>query len=514
MSDSVKALYDRYGPNYRWIATATVTAGSVGIILSSTIVNVAIPDVMGTFGVGQDQAQWIATAFLASQTVSQLITAWAIETLGIRLAYLLTLILFSIGAVVGGLAPNMETLAFARVLQGAAAGIVLPTSMIVMALIFPPERKGLAMGIFSMGTVLAPSIGPVLGGIAIDNHSWRLIFFIPLPLCILAFFLGARFMPTRERTAKKMRFDWLGVLLLSTAIICALTALSRGQRVGWLSDEILLRACVAVIASYAFVVLQLRSSSPLLDFSVLRNKQFAAACMIAVVFGAGLFATTYYIPVMVQTVLDYDATHAGLILAPGGLVLMILFPLTGRLADSIPAMYLIVAGLLILSYGFFLMGGIDVNTAFLAIATMTVVGRVGLGFIFPPLNAAALRALPNDAIARGSGTLNFFRQLGGAFGVSLLVIAIEQRAQLHGASLSATQTADNQTSKEFLGAVTRLLGEGGIPESIQPGSALQYLGDVVHAQATSLAYQDAAFIISATFLLAIIPALILSRRRL
>ena len=214
---------------------------------------------------------------------------------------------------------------------------------------------------------------------------------------------------------------------------------------------------------------------------------------------------------MVQTVLDYNATQAGLILAPGGVVLMFLFPLAGRLADSIPATYLIVGGLLILSLGFFLLGNTDVNTSFLAIVVMTVVGRIGLGFIFPPLNAAALRALPPEQLARGSGTINFFRQLGGAFGVSLLVIAIEQRAQVHSASFSATQTSDNATSRELLDLVTRLLGEAGIPEAVQSGGALHYLGSVIHAQATSLAYQDAAFIIAGPFVWAIGAAVLVGR---
>lgn len=511
MAETVESLFERYGPIYRWIATITVTTGSIGIVLSSSIVNVAIPDVMGTFGVGQDRAQWVATAYLAAQTVSQLITIWAIETLGIRITYLLVLSVFLAGSMLGATAPTMDTLAIARVLQGIAAGVVLPTSMVLMALVFPPERKGFAMGIFSMGTVLAPAIGPVFGGIAIDNYSWRYIFIFPLPLCAIALLLGFHFLPGRTTTATIKRIDWFGIITLSVAILCFLTLMSSGQRVGWLSDESLLKLGVGVIAAWIFVVSQLRSPAPLLDFSVLRNQKFAAASVLALVFGMGLFATSYYIPVFVQTVMSYSATQAGMLLAPGGFMLLIVFPLSGRMADSMPAHYLIIAGLLVLAYGFLLIAEADVNTAFLAMIGMTLLSRLGLGLIFPPLNAAALRALPPEELARGSGTISFFRQLGGAFGVSSLVVALQLREQDHSAALSTTQTPDNATSRAFIDSISALLNEAGVPESTQGAGALQYLGHVIHAQATSLAFQDAAYLISAIFVLALIPAVMLGR---
>jgi hypothetical protein len=245
---------------------------------------------------------------------------------------------------------------------------------------------------------------------------------------------------------------------------------------------------------------------------VLRSHKFAAACILALVFGMGLFATSYYIPVFVQTVMSYSATQAGILLAPGGFMLLVLFPLAGRLADSMPAHYLIICGLLSLTYGFLLIAEADVNTTLLAMIGMTLFSRFGLGLIFPPLNAAALRALPPEDLTRGSGTISFFRQLGGAFGVSTLVVALEMRAHRHSAALSATQTPDNETSQAFIESVTRLLSKAGVPSDTQSAGALHYLGDVIHAQATSLAFQDAAYLIAATFVLALIPAVMLGRR--
>lgn len=513
MSGSVQTLFDRYGPAYRWIATVTVMTGAIAVVLSSTIVNVAVPDVMGTFGVGLDQAQWLATAFLAAMTISQLISAWLLDMLGARLTLILTLSLFTIGALVGAFAPNMETLAFARTMQGIAAGTVMPVAMVVIALVFPPDRKGTAMGILSMGVVLAPSIGPVIGGIAIDAYSWRYIFFIPLPMCAIALLLSALFMPTRDPDIPYRPFDWFGFAVLSAAVICILVAMSSGQRYGWTSNYILMLIVTGVGLATCFVVAQLRSQAPLLDFSVLRNRQFACASVIAFVFGAGLFATTYYIPVFVQTVMNYTATQAGLLLAPGGLLLLVVFPLAGRMADSLPERYLIVGGLSVLSYGFFLLAGADVNTTFVTLVAMTLVGRLGLGFIMPPLNACALRALPPQQLSRGSSTISFFRQLGGAFGVSALVIAVELRTQMHSAAFTVTQTADNTTSQALIGRIAQLFAQAGIPDPLQIPSAMTYLGGVIHAQATSRAFQDAALIIAATFAITVLPAWFLGTGR-
>jgi EmrB/QacA subfamily drug resistance transporter len=512
MSDSVQALFDTFGPKYRWIATVTAMSGAIAIVLSSTIVNVAVPDVMGTFGVGLDQAQWIATGFLAAMTVFQLVTAWLVERVGIRAAYMGTLVLFAAGAVLGAIAPNMATLAIGRIMQGAAGGVVLPLSMIVIALVFPPERKGFAMGIFSMGTVLAPAIGPVLGGIAVDTYGWRYMFFIPLPMCLITFVLASRFLPTRSPNQRQpLPFDLFGLLLLAAAILLFLIITSNGQRWGWLSDRVLVLAIATAGLALTFVMSQLRSEAPLLDFSVLKNSQFASASFVAFIFGAGLFATTYYIPVFVQSVMSFTATQAGLLLAPSGFLLMVVFPLAGRLADSVPAHYLIVGGLIVLSYGFALLAGADTNTTFFTLVIMTLVGRLGLGFIMPPLNTAALRALPPTQLNRGSGTINFFRQLGGAVGVSALVVAVEQRAQVHSAQLSATQTSDNETSRQLLEEVARLLAEAGVPQAAQHSSALDYLGRMVFAQANSQAFQDAAMIIAWVFLLTVLPALLLAR---
>ena len=513
MSDTIQDNFERYGPAYRWVATITVMAASITTVLSATIVNVAVPQVMGTYGIGLDQVQWMATAFLASMTVSQLLSAWVLDCLGTRLTFVSMLILFAVGAVMGSSAPNIEVLAVGRALQGVAAGIIQPVSMVVLALVFPPERRGFAMGIFSMGVVLAPAIGTAIGGITIDTLGWRYMFLIPLPICALSLLAGANFLPGRETNQRPRKLDWIGVGLLTIALVAILIVLSGGQRFGWFSDRTLLCLGVGCAATWAFVVSQLRSESPLLDFSVLANRHFASACLIGFVFGSGMFATTYYIPVFVQTVLSYTPTQAGFLLLPAGIVLMMVLPISGRLADAIPAHYLIIWGLIILGWGFLLMSGTDANTSYLSLMLIVMFSRAGMGFINAPLRTAATRVLPPSQLARGSGTLNFFRQLGGAFGISGLVIAVEQRSQYYSEALSATQTSANHTSRELLFHITRLLGEAGVAQTDQHPSALKYLGQVISAQAQSLAFKDAAMIIALVFFLTVLPAMLLSRAR-
>jgi len=513
MSDTIQDYFERYGPTYRWLASVTVMTASITTVLSATIVNVAVPQVMGSFGIGLSQVQWMATAFLASMTVSQLLSAWVLDTLGTRLTFVTMLVIFAIGALVGASAPNIEVLALGRMLQGLAAGVIQPVSMVVLALVFPPQRRGYAMGIYSLGVVLAPAVGPAIGGLTIDAFGWRYMFLIPLPVCALALLAGSTFLPSREPNQRPRPLDWVGIGLLATALVMMLSVLSSGQRYGWLSDRILLQAALALGAAWAFVVSQLRSTSPLLDFSVLRNRYFASACLIGFVFGSGLFATTYYIPVFVQTVLSFTPTQAGFLLFPAGLVLMVVLPLSGRLADSIPAHYLIIFGLTVLASGFAVMAHADTNTSYLTLIAIVMYSRGGMGFIQPPLRTAATRVLPPHQLVRGSGTLNFFRQLGGAFGISALVIAVEQRTQFYSEAFSATQTSDNYTSRELLGRITHLLGEAGLPPGAQHSGAIKYLGEVISAQAQSLAFQDAALIIAAVFVLTVLPAMLLSRAR-
>ncbi len=508
---SIEDLFQRFGPAYRWLVTLTVMIGAIAMGFASSMVNVAVPSVMGAFGVGLDQAQWMATGFLATMSATMLLSSWLIEVLGQRITFTITLTVFGTGAFLSATAPNIDILILGRVLQGAAAGVGQPLAMFSIFSVFPPERRGTALGIYGLASVLAPTFGPILGGLAIDNVSWRYLFFLPLPFCAPALMLGLVFMPGKKLAKQLPRFDWIGLGLVVFILFSVLSGLANGPRMGWDSNTIVLRLLGGAVALIVFILWELRASYPFLDLSLFQNRQFSLTMLASFVFGAGLFSSSYFIPVFVQTIQNYSATRAGLLLAPGGVVMMLFFPLAGRITDTIPAHIPIAVGLLIFSIGFFLIQAVDVNTTFWVLVAYTAINRVGLSLSIPSLSVAALRAVPADKLARGASSSTFFRDLGGGFGIALLTAFFQHRTQFHGEALTATQTSANETTLELLVRIQRLLAESGMPDTTQAAGALNYLSQVVLAQASTLGFQDTFLAIAVVVLLAVGPAWLIGR---
>ncbi|MBT7636897.1 MAG: DHA2 family efflux MFS transporter permease subunit [Rhodospirillaceae bacterium] len=483
------------------------------MILSSTMVNVAVPSIMGTYGVGQSQAQWMSTAFLSAMTASQLLGAWVTSIVGPRGGYIGAVALFIGGSLLGAAAPNMDMLIASRTLQGMAAGVVQPIAMVTIFRVFPTQQRGMALAVYGMGIMLAPIMGPVVGGITIDAMGWRYLFFIPLPIAGLALMLGSLFMPAREAETERLPFDWAGYGLIVGAIVCTMSAIAGGPRDGWFSDKIMFLGLVGISLFVAFVVSQLRSKAPILDFSVFRHKQFAAAAALGFVFGAGNFASTYIVPVFVQTVQNFPPTAAGLVSAPAGLVVMLFFPIAGRMVDTFPAYILTIVGLLLFALGALLLHQTDVNTAFVTLVIYVIVGRIGQSIMLPAINVSALGALPPEKLNNGSGTINFIRLMGGAFGVNLLVVFMEERTDMHAVALTVTQTYDNAASRELLNHIRDLLSHGGAPEGLLRPGSLHFLGRVIEAQANTLGFKDGFMMIAIVFVCALVPALMLRNKQ-
>ena len=510
-SETTEVLFARYGPRYRWLATVTAMLGTISAVLTTTTVNVAIPDIMGTFGIGQDRAQWLSTGALAAMTIAMLLTAWMIRSFGQRRTFIGALGVFIAALVLAGLSPNESVLIFCRIVQGAVAGLLQPLSMYTLFRVFPPEHRGSAMGFFGISVILGPALGPTLGGVLIEHFNWRYIFYVAVPFSAAGMLLGSVFMPERDESDARVSFDWAGFLLLSTSLACLLIGLSNGQREGWYSGYILILLGLAVVAAVAFLAWELHVSQPLVDLRVLANARFTAAAAVAFIFGAGLFGSTYLVPLFVQTVQHFTPMEAGLLLMPGGLVLGLFFPIGGYLSDRLPARGLIVTGLVCFGVSAFWLGGIDTNTSFWTIAWSVVLSRIGLGLIKPALNVTALRALRPELLGQGAGMINFFRQLGGAFGVNLLSVALDRRTFFHSNALANLQTAGNSGTAEFLRRMQDLLAQAGVPPDLRMPGALNFLDRVVYAQAYTLGFRDSFLIVALVFTLALIPAWIMGR---
>lgn len=511
--DSFESLGARYGRAYRWLVVFTCLTAMIGMVLSSVSMNVAIPSVMGAFGVGQDQAQWVATGYLATMVIGMLLNSWLVAALGLRLTFIVIVSVFLFASALGALSTSIEMLVLSRILQGIPAGVMQPLSMMVNFQIFPPERRGTAMGIFGMGVVLAPVFGPLLGGIAIDTLGWRYIFAMPVPLIAVAAVLGPIFLPERANKGPFPPFDWTGLFLLAAALALVLGTLTSGQRLGWTSDEIVARGALGVCLVIAFVWWEGKAKRPLLDFTLFRNPRFACAMAVSFIFGICLFGSAYVVPVFAQIVQGYTAMRAGWLLAAGGSIMILMFPVSGRLADTLPPNMLISTGLFLFGFGFMLIHGVDVNTGFFTMAALTALTRIGLSAVITPLNATSLRYVPPEKLASASSNANFFRQLGGGMGIAILVAVLETRITFHASGLTATQTPSNALSSETVAAVTELLAATGIPEAVRQAMAADHLGRIVYANASMFGFQDVFLVLSLITLSALLPAYFLRKPR-
>ncbi len=484
---------------------------SMALALSGTIINVAVPDIMGAFGVGQDLAQWMATAFFAAMTTGMLVSTWAIRSFGQRQVFVGTMCVFIASSVVGGTAQEFNMIILARAMQGFCAGVILPLTQLAMYRVFGPHRRGTANGLFGLSFVLGPGIGPWFGGMAIDAFDWRSTFYVALPIAAVTALLGSFILPSRDESGPRPAFDWFGFALLAVALIASLTGLSNGQRLGWASDSVVFSLTVGLFSTVAFVLWEWANDDPILDVRQFGSRHFAAANVISFLFGAGLFGALYLAPIFVQLVQNYTPTRAGLVLIPAGLILGIVLPITGRIGDRIPPFLPIALGSAGFAWSNYALGNVDANTGFWQFAIIMMLGRGAHSAIYPPLMAAGLRNLPPEQIPSANGTINFTRQLGGAFGINLLAIFLERRIAFFSEALASSQSAANSATVEFLNKVQDLLATGGLPENIQEPGAMIYLGRVLSAQATMLAFREtflmfAIVSISAVFFAAFLGA--------
>ena len=426
-------LQQRFGPRYRWWVLLTVMIGTMASIMASTIINVAVPDISRVFGLGQERAQWLSAGFMAAMTLSMLTTPWLLARFGYRRSYVGVVILLLVGGVVGGLSPWFGLVLAMRVVEGLAAGILQPIPAIIVMRAFEPHERGRAMGVFGFGVVLAPAVGPSIGGVLVEWFGWRSIFFVVVPFCIAAIVMARRFLSIHgpgDTAAVRggARLDVRGLALVAIVVLTLLNGMvelhNASKTVG-----IALLACSA-IAMVVFVVYQRRAAHPLMELRLFHHKAFAMGSVVAFIYGMALFGSTYLVPVFMQLALHLPPSQAGAVLLPAGFVLALTIPVASRLVDRAPINRVVATGLLLLAASFLLMVTVGPTTALLWITLWAIVGRIGLGCVLPSLNLGAMRGLPDAFISHGASTINFMRQLGGAVGISLVGIVLEWRLQV------------------------------------------------------------------------------------
>ena len=381
--------------------------GTMATVLSATVVNVALHDIMLEFGIRQGQVHWLATGFIAAMTTTMLASSWLLDHFGVRKTLATAMFLFTVISLLGGFATSPEQLIAARIGQGAMAGLMQPMGMYLVFRIFPRNRRGQAMGIYGMGVILAPALGPVLGGFLVDQLDWRYVMFAPVPVTLTGVFMAWRFLPLPVSRPAPYRFDFPGLVLLGAAIGLSLDTLNRLQELAGQEARIAIEGAVAVIALVLFVIRERRARHPLVNIELLRNPAFVYANVGAMALGLALFGSTYLVPLFVQTALEFTATEAGLLMLPAGIVLGMTFPLAGRLADRLSARKLVIFGIVLFAMSAMLFAVSDIELAFGWLALWTVLGRIGIGFMLPALSTGALNPLAPEQLGAGSSTINF-----------------------------------------------------------------------------------------------------------
>jgi len=373
-----------------------------------------------------------------------LTTPWLLMRFGLRRTYMGAIALLLCGGVLGGFSVNYPMLLTMRVAEDIASGIMQPIPAIVILRAFATHEQGRAMGIFGFGVVLAPAIGPSVGGFLVELFGWRSIFFVVVPPCLIVLALIQRYLPLYSQLSEARRaLDWKGLGLMAVAVLGILNGLVE-LRAETVEAGVLLT--VGLLSLIGFVLYQLRThAEPLLNMRLFRYRQFTMGALVAFIYGMGLFGSTYLLPIYMQMAVHYSPSEAGLVLLPAGIVLAITIPLAGRLADRYPPNVLVAIGLCLLSLSFALMAVGGTASSYAMLMAWAVLGRIGLGFVLPALSLGAMPGLEVDLIAQGASAVNFVRQLGGVIGVSLVGIVLEWRISVHGGQAAGQQEAFGET---------------------------------------------------------------------
>lgn len=498
-------------PAHLWLTTTIVMCGSFMVVLDATVVIIALPKIMTTFGVNINKIQWIITSYMLTMAIMMPSVGWLSQRIGNRGVFLVSLTIFTAASALCGTAWNENVLILFRVLQGFGAGLMLPIAMAIIFEAFPIERRGMAMGIYGLGATFGPVIGPTIGGYLTERFSWNLIFLINIPVGLLAIVLAAWILP-KGTTRKGMYFDVWGFSTMAVGLGCFLMALSQGRQEGWTSAYILGLFAASVASLAAFLRLELRSSHPFIDLRVYQNFTYTMATTVFIIQGIGLFGPTFLIPLFFEMVLKYSPLQTGLLLVPMAVVVSMTLPLSGRLTDRIDVRIPIGLGVAFAVLSLFWLSFLNMETSTAEGMGMLIMRGFGIGFIFPPIMNSALRSLPQEKVAIGSGLMNVSRQIGGAFGVALLGTVLEHR-QIHYETifLKAQGLAFDAASSPLQPAQTWATTPGVLDSTThQSMAAVQAL---VARKAMVASYDDTFLLAAGIFALAILPTILLRSRK-
>ena len=477
-----------------WLIAFVVSLAAFMEVLDTSIANVALPHIAGNLGASSDESTWVLTSYLVSNAIVLPITGWLVSVMGRKRFFLICISLFTVSSLFCGIAPTLAILLISRVIQGAGGGGLQPMAQAILADTFPPEKRGLAFSVYGVTAVVAPSIGPTLGGWITDNYTWRWIFLMNLPVGLLALFLVIKYVddpPFLKRVPlKESKVDYVGFGFLAIGIAFLQIVLDKGQEDDWFGSHFIVTLSVISIVCLVFLVIwELRVKEPILDIRLFSNLNFATASVMMFMVGAASFSTTVLMPQFLQSLLGYSAQSAGMVLSAAAIILLIELPLVGQLAGRIQARYLIAFGWALLTIAmFFSTRRIDLEISFASATWLRIAQYVPIGFIFIPATMVAYLGLPQEKSNAVAGLVNFVRNMGSSVGTSAVTTILARRAQVHQVMLASHTGSGDPAFRDSATALADRLGRSGVGRPDM--QALSRIYETMRNQASTLSYID------------------------
>ncbi len=487
------------GDRNPWSIVAVISIATFMTVLDTSIANVALNHIAGGLAVSYDEATWVTTSFLVATAVIVPISGWLADVVGRKRFYMLSVALFTFASFLCGIAPNLTFLVLARILQGAAGGGLAPVEQSMLVDTFPPAKRALAFAAYGLVVIAGPVVGPVIGGLITDNASWHWCFLINVPVGALSLILVHLFVAEPEAlvTARRallktgLKVDIGGFVLVALFLGLLEVTLDRGQRDDWFSSPFI-TACAALSASslILFIPYELTRREPIVPIAMFRRRNFAVACIFMLVTGVIIFGTTQFIPQLLQQVLGYTATDAGLALTAGGLATIVVMPLAGVLSGRVDARILVGGSFVVQGLALWNMSHLDTQASFAAAATARMYQAIGLPFLFVPITNLAYVGLKPQETNQASALLNVARNLGGTSGISTVQTMLARREQFHQARLVETLNPLNPNYAQGLRQTAQVLGAAGQGAASAPGAATALIYRALGQQAAMLSYID------------------------
>ena len=499
-----------------WLIAVLVALAAFMEVLDTTVVNVVLPYIAGGMGVSDDEASWAVTTYLVANAVSLTASPFLAHRLGRRTFFLACLALFTLSSLLCAEAWSLDSLLLFRILQGLAGGGMVPVSQSILANAFPPEKRGQAFALFGVAVVVAPVVGPTLGGWLAYNITWRWCFWMNVPVGLATIGLIAMLLPADEReTQEAGRFDFLGFVLISTFLGALEVVLDRGLEDDWFGSNFIV--AMTAICGLAFVLMvpwEISRRHPMIDLRMVATRQFGTSFTVMLATGAILYATTQFLPLLVQTDFGYTATWAGLVLSPGGVVTFVMMFVVGRLNNLIQPKYLIAAGMFIAAASMYQLTDVYGDLGFWFFAKSRMLLGVGLPLIFIPILAASYDGVPPNKTDQASALINAARNTGGSIGISLVANVLAHREQFHQSRLVENAIPSSIQYQDTLQQLLNYFTAQGSSLAQAHQQAIDWIGQQVQSQASFLAYTDVFWVLMLISLAAVPLALALRKVKL